>query len=87
MEAENRQTEGIQKKKNFISGKADAFFISIFDVYKFIVRFFKEAFLPPYEIKEVMRQCYDFRNGCQDTRRTRLRASYDNEARAYAQHI
>jgi len=35
------------------------FFIGIYDVYKFILRFLKEAFLPPYEFREIMRQCYE----------------------------
>lgn len=34
-------------------------FLSLYDVYKFIARFFREAFLPPYEWREIWRQCYD----------------------------
>ena len=34
------------------------FFLDIYDVYRFILRFFKEVFLPPYELKEIARQCY-----------------------------
>ena len=34
-------------------------FLILYDVYKFIARFFKEGFLPPYEWKEIWRQCYD----------------------------
>ncbi len=33
-------------------------FADVYDVYSFIMRFFKEVFLPPYEFKEVIRQCY-----------------------------
>ncbi len=33
-------------------------FSGVYDVYLFIVRFFKEAFTPPYEVKELIRQCY-----------------------------
>ena len=36
-----------------------AFFADVYHVYKFIMRFFKEVFLPPYEFKEVLRQCYN----------------------------
>jgi phospholipid/cholesterol/gamma-HCH transport system permease protein len=32
--------------------------IQIADVYKFIVKFFKHAFHPPFELKEITRQCY-----------------------------
>jgi phospholipid/cholesterol/gamma-HCH transport system permease protein len=28
-------------------------------VNQFILRFFREAFMPPFELKEVMRQCYE----------------------------
>ncbi|KQR71748.1 ABC transporter permease [Pedobacter sp. Leaf176] len=40
-------------------GKFGKWFISLYQVYSFIGRFFKEAFLPPYEFKELMRQCYE----------------------------
>lgn len=38
------------------------FFESVYDVYKFIAGFFKEVFAPPYEFKEIVRQCYEI--GC-----------------------
>jgi len=34
-------------------------FIDLYKVFQFIGRFFKEVFLPPYDIKEVTRQCYE----------------------------
>jgi phospholipid/cholesterol/gamma-HCH transport system permease protein len=34
------------------------FFLSIYRIYLFIARFFKEVFLPPYEWNEVIKQCY-----------------------------
>ncbi len=40
-------------KRRFIST-----FSGVYDVYLFIVRFFKEAFIPPYEFKELINQCY-----------------------------
>src|SRR6202000_2326957 len=36
-----------------------AFFLRIYDIYQFIGRFFKEAFLPPYEYKEVLSQFFE----------------------------
>jgi len=30
----------------------------VYDIAAFIARFFKEAFLPPYEFREISRQCY-----------------------------
>jgi phospholipid/cholesterol/gamma-HCH transport system permease protein len=35
-----------------------AFFLRIYDIYQFILRFWKEAFLPPYERKEMLNQFY-----------------------------
>lgn len=35
------------------------FFINIYRVFAFIGLFFKEAFIPPYEFKEITRQCYN----------------------------
>ncbi|HEU5364287.1 MAG TPA: ABC transporter permease [Hanamia sp.] len=38
--------------------KVDKFFVDLYDALQFIFRFFKEAFRPPYEVKEIIRQCY-----------------------------
>jgi phospholipid/cholesterol/gamma-HCH transport system permease protein len=35
------------------------FFLRIYDVYQFSLRFWKEAFLPPYEYKEVFNQFFE----------------------------
>jgi len=40
-------------------GKLTRMFITLYDVYQFVIRFFKEAFVPPYEGRELVRQCYD----------------------------
>jgi len=34
------------------------FFFSLYKIYLFIARFFREVFLPPYEWNEVVKQCY-----------------------------
>src|SRR6516164_2197685 len=41
------------------SKKIKKIFTDVYDVYRFILRFFKEVLLPPYEFKEVLRQCYN----------------------------
>ena len=41
-----------------IAGKTKHFFSQIGDLSYFAARFFKEAFKPPYEFKELLRQCY-----------------------------
>ncbi|MEO6845038.1 MAG: ABC transporter permease [Ginsengibacter sp.] len=42
-----------------ISKKMDGFFIDLYSALQFIVRFFKELFTPPYEFKEIIKQCYE----------------------------
>jgi len=59
MESNSEKTKFRQVKKYFISKGIDEFFTDIHDVFKFIIRFFKEAFLPPYEFKEIIKQCYE----------------------------
>jgi phospholipid/cholesterol/gamma-HCH transport system permease protein len=34
-------------------------FMNLHHVYLFVARFFKEVFVPPYEFKEVIKQCYE----------------------------
>ncbi|MBB6004391.1 ABC transporter permease [Arcicella rosea] len=48
----------LDEQKYVISKKVDAFFTDIYNVYMFILRFFKEAFSPPFEFKEIINQCY-----------------------------
>lgn len=35
------------------------FFVEIYNVFRFIGNFFKAAFVPPFEFKEISRQCYE----------------------------
>src|SRR4051794_30685556 len=42
-----------------ISPKIDGFFSDIYKTAQFILRFFKQAFTPPFEFKEIIRQCYE----------------------------
>src|SRR5690606_35249124 len=46
------------KNNNFIAPKTDNFFIGLGDAYRIVKRFFVEVWFPPYEFKEVVRQCY-----------------------------
>jgi phospholipid/cholesterol/gamma-HCH transport system permease protein len=48
-----------QKKRFLISKNIDAFFGSIYEVFLFIGLFFKEAFSPPFEWREIINQCYN----------------------------
>lgn len=46
------------QKKYVLSKGIDTFFSDIYYVFKFIGRFFKEAFSAPFEFKEIINQCY-----------------------------
>lgn len=45
--------------KYTISKKVDAFFMSVQHAFSFGVRFFREVAKPPYQFKEIVRQCYN----------------------------
>ncbi|MEZ0543021.1 MlaE family ABC transporter permease [Fibrella arboris] len=42
-----------------ISKRLDGILLSLYDVVTFIGRFFREVALPPYEGREIIRQCYE----------------------------
>lgn len=46
-------------EKKLISKKIDDFFIDLYSTLQFLTRFFKELFKPPYEFKEIIKQCYE----------------------------
>jgi phospholipid/cholesterol/gamma-HCH transport system permease protein len=48
-----------QPRQYIITKGVDGFFYDLNSAAKFVLRFFKEAFLPPFEFKEIIRQCYD----------------------------
>ncbi|MDJ1501371.1 ABC transporter permease [Xanthocytophaga agilis] len=51
--------EGLEKANKYvISRKLDQIFIDLAEIYRFVVRFFQEVFLPPYEWQEVINQCF-----------------------------
>ncbi|OOG77845.1 ABC transporter permease [Algoriphagus sp. A40] len=45
-------------RKPLLSKKIDKFFTGLADAWNFVRRFFQEVFMPPYEFKEVIHQCY-----------------------------
>ena len=45
--------------KYLITKKIDSFFLHLYAAFQFILRFFKEVFRPPFEFKEIIRQCYE----------------------------
>ncbi|MDB5229961.1 MAG: transporter permease [Chitinophagaceae bacterium] len=58
MERNTEQLKIVPAEKSIISKGVDDFFLGVYNVWKFIGRFFKEGFLPPFEIKEIVNQCY-----------------------------
>ncbi|MEO5999981.1 MAG: ABC transporter permease [Chitinophagaceae bacterium] len=49
----------LASEKYVISKGLDRMFLDIFSGFRFIARFFKELFLPPFEGREFVRQCYE----------------------------
>ena len=45
-------------KPGFTTGRFKGFFLQVYDAFTFVMRFFKEAFVPPFHFKEFIRQCY-----------------------------
>jgi phospholipid/cholesterol/gamma-HCH transport system permease protein len=58
MDTEKTPTTIPPRRINSIRRSLDSFFLSIYNIYLFLARFFKQVFLPPYEWNEVIRQCY-----------------------------
>src|ERR1700712_1297273 len=52
-------TKNSYKRNSKLKQSITDFFISLYKINLFILRFFKEAFVPPFEFKEVIRQCYE----------------------------
>ncbi|MDE3213034.1 MAG: ABC transporter permease [Bacteroidota bacterium] len=50
----NHKMKGLK----FITRKIAGFFIDLNNAFQFTLRFFREVFKPPYEFKEIIRQCY-----------------------------
>ncbi|MBB5638217.1 phospholipid/cholesterol/gamma-HCH transport system permease protein [Pedobacter cryoconitis] len=55
----NTENPNITPRKYVISRKLDSMFFGIYHAYQFVLRFFKEVFVPPYEFKEIIHQCYE----------------------------
>src|SRR6201986_4069585 len=55
----NRPSAPAAKKGPSIKTRLSNAFVSLYNINNFILRFFKEAFLPPFEIREVVRQCFE----------------------------
>jgi phospholipid/cholesterol/gamma-HCH transport system permease protein len=59
MDTVNSSTAPAGKSGPSFKRRLAEFFVDLYRVNQFIFRFFKEAFLPPFELKEVVRQCFE----------------------------
>lgn len=59
MNSRDNKVRNHTPRKYLISRRMDAMFLELYGVYSFVIRFFKEVFFPPYEFKEIVRQCYE----------------------------
>lgn len=48
-----------KEKSSFRPGKIGRFFLHVYDAFAFVMRFFKEAFVPPFHFREFIRQCFN----------------------------
>ncbi len=48
-----------QPREYVITRRVDTFFMGLYSASKFVLRFFKEVLTPPYEGKEIIKQCYE----------------------------
>jgi len=49
----------ISSNRYVISERVDRFFISINKAYQFIIKYFKQAFIPPFHFVEIINQCFE----------------------------
>lgn len=49
----------MENNRPVLSRKLDNFFRGLADAFAFVKRFFQEVWFPPYEFKEILRQCYE----------------------------
>ena len=59
METTTKKTGLAGAQRYVISNRVDRIFIELYKVFSFMARFFREVFVPPYELREVVRQCYE----------------------------
>lgn len=59
MDTNNKKIDVVKTRKFLLSKKLDKVFVNLHHVYSFVARFFREVFKPPYEFKEVVKQCYE----------------------------
>jgi len=59
MNQSNNTTPDTPARKHVTTRRLDKLFLELSRVYAFIARFFKEVLVPPYEVREIIKQCYE----------------------------
>src|ERR1700709_336892 len=59
MDTVNSTNPIVHKRGARLKKRVSNVFVTLYDINKFILRFFREAFVPPFEFKEIVRQCYE----------------------------
>ncbi|AUD01052.1 MlaE family ABC transporter permease [Spirosoma pollinicola] len=59
MQSDTTKSTNSTSERPVVTRRLDNFFLGLADVASFIGRFFREAVMPPYEFKEIIRQCYE----------------------------
>lgn len=59
MDYSNRDNNKTRRRKYFTTKRLDRLFLELHQIYVFVSRFFREVFFPPYEIREIFKQCYE----------------------------
>ncbi|WP_269223885.1 MULTISPECIES: MlaE family ABC transporter permease [Flavobacterium] len=49
----------VERKKYLFSKEIDSYFEGVYNGYRFVVRFFKEAFTSPFHFREIINQCFE----------------------------
>ena len=59
MQSDTTKSTDSVAERPVVTRRFDKLFLELAEVSSFIGRFFREVFLPPYEFKEIIRQCYE----------------------------
>ncbi len=59
MQSDTAKPTDSSSRQPVLTGRFARFFINLADVARFVGRFFREMVLPPYEFREIVRQCYE----------------------------
>lgn len=59
MQSDTTKPANRSPERPIITRRIDRFFLDMADVASFVGRFFREVFVPPYEFREIVRQCYE----------------------------